>query len=44
MSTVPWQLLSTVGDITMHMVDISTMEGVQYHGGSQITKDFPPQY
>ena len=27
----------TCGDI------MSTMEDVQYHGGTQITKDFPPQ-
>ena len=23
---------------------MSTMEGVQYHGSTQITKDFPPRY
>ena len=40
-SSVPWGyheycgvILSTVGDIMIHMGDImSTMEGVQYHGG-----------
>ena len=30
--------LSTVGDI------MSTMAAVQYRGGTQITKDFPPCY
>ena len=30
----PWEMFSTVGDIMMHVGDVmSTMGGVQYHGG-----------
>ena len=35
--------LSTMGDIMMHVGDImSTVGSVQYHGGTQIRKDFFP--
>ena len=33
---------STMGDIMIHVGNVmSTVEGVQHHGGTQITKDFP---